>query len=329
MGACSAREIHSITMNDIQDSNSALLINIPTRTKNQSFIIEGQFYAICKRYMSLRPENSKNSSFFLCYQNGKCFSQTVGINTLSLMGKVVAKYLKLPDPNNYTGRSFLKSSVNVLKEIENEAYESQSFTTKPSVFLSESLEAPGVPKNETDSEDVLMHESDVSDTDVDDLDMVEGSEIKPIPERSKQKYELVYNGFMYWRRVRNINSFSEDILLTYFKELSKKYATSSLFLTCSMLKTTLWIYHKVNIKTYSKLRLFLKKNAEGFQAKKTKTFTPFEINKFINEAPNYVYHATKVIILCIYLFIYFMLHMQVISVTREFRFLQFSIFLLL
>lgn len=115
-----------------------------------------------------------------------------------------------------------------------------------------------------------------------------------LPKKSKGKYKVVYQAFIDWRRRKNVKSFSEAVLLAYFSELSEKYKSSSLWSYYSMLRSTLEINNNVKIENYSKLRAFLKRKAEGFRAKKAKTFTSEEINKFITEAPDDIYLVTKV-----------------------------------
>ncbi|KAL3283125.1 hypothetical protein HHI36_006281 [Cryptolaemus montrouzieri] len=61
-----------------------------------------------------------------------------------------------------------------------------------------------------------------------------------------------------------------------------------------MLRSTLTLYHKDHLDSYRKLQLFLKRNSEGHQPKKAKTFTPEELNKFIKEAPDKKFLLTKV-----------------------------------
>ena len=115
-----------------------------------------------------------------------------------------------------------------------------------------------------------------------------------LPQVSKKKYEIVYTAFMDWRSEKNINSYSENVLLAYFGELAQRYKSFSLWAQYSMLKSTLNINNNVDISKYSKLRAFLKRKSEGYIPKKAKTFTPEEINKFIKESPNGIYLATKV-----------------------------------
>lgn len=121
-----------------------------------------------------------------------------------------------------------------------------------------------------------------------------GTSIDLLTEKSKKKYETAYRAFMDWRTLNNFDSFSENVLLAYFKELSEKYKSTSLWAHYSMLRSKLIINNGTNIENYSKLRAYLKHLSEGYQPKRAKVFTPDQINKFINEAPDIVYLATKV-----------------------------------
>ncbi|XP_045472763.1 uncharacterized protein LOC123679295 [Harmonia axyridis] len=115
-----------------------------------------------------------------------------------------------------------------------------------------------------------------------------------LPEKSQNKYKTVYKNFQDWCSNKNIKSFTENVLLAYFSELSTKYKPSSLWTFYSMLRSTLDLNNSINIENYSKLRAFLKRQSEKHVAKKAKTFTPEQLNNFINEAPDEKYLATKV-----------------------------------
>lgn len=115
-----------------------------------------------------------------------------------------------------------------------------------------------------------------------------------LPEKSQDKYKSVYKNFLDWCSGKNANSFTENVLLAYFNELSTKYKASSLWTFYSMLRSTLNINNGIHIENYSKLRAFLKRKSEKHIVKKAKTFTPEQLNSFINEAPDESYLATKV-----------------------------------
>lgn len=115
-----------------------------------------------------------------------------------------------------------------------------------------------------------------------------------LPQKSKQNYTAAYNDFKKWRREKKTNSFDEIILLNYFDMLSESYSPNSLWSIYSKLKLTLNSYDHVNISNYTKLQSFLKRKNTGYQPKKSAVFTKDNIVKFLNDAPDEIYLATKV-----------------------------------
>lgn len=92
------------------------MVKIP-HTKNKvprTFTITGNFYDLYKKYSNLRPLDVPNKRFFLNYQNGKCTKQVVGINKFGGMAKQVALFLQLPNPEQYTGHCFRRTSATLL-----------------------------------------------------------------------------------------------------------------------------------------------------------------------------------------------------------------------
>ncbi|XP_029171249.1 uncharacterized protein LOC114940677 [Nylanderia fulva] len=117
-GACRREELTKIDIEDIEDKGSLLLIKIPT-TKNykpRTFVVTDEFYSTYKKYVKLRPKDIQTSRFFLNYQNGKCTQQPIGINKFGRMPKIIAKYLKLPDPDSYTSHTFRRTSATLLAD---------------------------------------------------------------------------------------------------------------------------------------------------------------------------------------------------------------------
>ena len=57
----------------------------------------------------------------------------------------------------------------------------------------------------------------------------------------------------------------------------------------SMIKSLLSIRNGVDISRYLKLRAYLKKQNEGYTAKKSRVFTKENFEKFIFEAPDEIY----------------------------------------
>lgn len=115
-----------------------------------------------------------------------------------------------------------------------------------------------------------------------------------LPKTSKKMYKRAYNLFLEWKGDRNAKSFSENVLMAYFGDLAKKFKSSTLWTQYSMLRTTLSIHNNIDIAKYLKLKAFLKRQSDGYRPKKSKIFTSNDINKFIKEAPDEIYLATKV-----------------------------------
>ncbi|XP_066256701.1 protein tramtrack, beta isoform-like isoform X10 [Euwallacea similis] len=117
IGACRRHEIHAITIDDVRDFGTAMTVSIPNQTSNlipRQFTITGDYYHYCVKYMKLRPDNAVSKSFLLNYQKGRCTVQNIGINKIGAMGKEVARFLNLPDPQMYTGDSFRRSAFKAI-----------------------------------------------------------------------------------------------------------------------------------------------------------------------------------------------------------------------
>ncbi|KAJ8912588.1 hypothetical protein NQ315_005751 [Exocentrus adspersus] len=69
---------------------------------------------IIKKYMHLRPKHVKIQKFFLFYNAGKCTCNPVGINTFGQIPRNIAKYLNIPNADQYTGHSFWRTSATIL-----------------------------------------------------------------------------------------------------------------------------------------------------------------------------------------------------------------------
>lgn len=116
MGACRRHELHQMKITNFNDLGSALLVTIPdTKTKIvRNFTVTAPYYEIYKKYANLRPPNVNGLWFFINYQKGKCTVQRIGLNKFGAMGKDIAKYLKLPNHELYTGHCFRRSSATIL-----------------------------------------------------------------------------------------------------------------------------------------------------------------------------------------------------------------------
>lgn len=103
-------------MNDIEDFGSKLLIKIPdNKTKKpRSFVINETYMPLYRKYVACRPENFESCRFFFKYSNGKGCRQVVGVHQFGKMPQIVAKFLNLPNADEYTGHRFRRSSATIL-----------------------------------------------------------------------------------------------------------------------------------------------------------------------------------------------------------------------
>ncbi|KAJ8984203.1 hypothetical protein NQ317_011112 [Molorchus minor] len=119
-GACRTDELVNLTVDDIEDVGSSLIVKIPnTKTKiPRIFVVTdvGNMLELFRKYLSLRPPHVKHKRLFLYYKAGKCSSQPVGKNTMGKIPNVVASYLKLPDVACYTGHRLRRSSATLLAD---------------------------------------------------------------------------------------------------------------------------------------------------------------------------------------------------------------------
>ncbi|XP_066582333.1 uncharacterized protein [Prorops nasuta] len=116
MGACRREELYNLLINDVEVFDNTILVNIPTNKTNKprAFTLIGTISNLCKKYINLRPNGMENKKFFLKYTKGRCSKQVVGINTFGKMSKDIAIFLKLKDPQLYTGHTFRRSSATLL-----------------------------------------------------------------------------------------------------------------------------------------------------------------------------------------------------------------------
>lgn len=87
--------------------------------------------------------------------------------------------------------------------------------------------------------------------------------------KSRVIYAAAYDKFHLWRIEKNA-PISENVILAYLTELSKKLKRPSLWANYSFLKAKILLNDKINIGTYSIAFSFLKRNAEGYKPKKAK-----------------------------------------------------------
>lgn len=117
-GAMRGEELRTLTINDIEENESVIIVTLRnTKTKKKrvfTITSEANGIELYRKYRKLRPQNTNHSRFFVCYRNGKCTVQPVGINTFYSLPRKIAEYLKLPDSNSYTGHCMRRSAATML-----------------------------------------------------------------------------------------------------------------------------------------------------------------------------------------------------------------------
>ncbi|KAJ8985577.1 hypothetical protein NQ317_011541 [Molorchus minor] len=92
-----------------------------------------------------------------------------------------------------------------------------------------------------------------------------------LPTKSRSLYDKAYNRFKKWCAEKNVQVYSENVLLAYFSENAKNYKSSTLWAQYSMVKT-----------------------GDGYQAKKSKILTKSEIDRFLSSADDKEFLMIKV-----------------------------------
>ncbi|KAJ8963565.1 hypothetical protein NQ317_013270 [Molorchus minor] len=93
-------------------------------------------------------------------------------------------------------------------------------------------------------------------------------------------YDLGYEKFEKWREEKKVKHVNEKVLLAYF-EGKKNLKASTLWTHCSMLRTELSLKKGIDIKTYNSLIAFLKRQSNGYHAKKSSFLTEVDDNNFL------------------------------------------------
>lgn len=117
-----------------------------------------------------------------------------------------------------------------------------------------------------------------------------------LPQKSKSEYEKFYQMFRDWQQEKKTDSFSENVFIAFFGNLLlKKWKSSTLWKVYSILKATINVKHDIDISRYKKLKSLLKRSSDNYVAKKSKIFTEENVKHFLENAPNEIYLATKVV----------------------------------
>ncbi|KAJ8669542.1 hypothetical protein QAD02_000801 [Eretmocerus hayati] len=119
IGCCRKGELVKMLMSYVTAMPDAYLIRIPaevtkTLTEN-TFMVVGPFYTVLKRYLEARKKIN-HERFFLTQRDGVFINSPAGDKTVSNAFKVVATFLKLPEPERYTGHCIRRTSATVYAE---------------------------------------------------------------------------------------------------------------------------------------------------------------------------------------------------------------------
>ena len=125
-------------------------------------------------------------------------------------------------------------------------------------------------------------------------ELADAANMELLPPKSKERYDRVYQEFKKWRNEKKVNSVSENILMAYFYDLSKKLKPTSLWSYHSMLKSTLNVNEKVDISKFCKLSFFLKRQSDDYTPTRASVFTEDEMKKFIFTADDKEWLLVKV-----------------------------------
>lgn len=123
-GACRRDELTKMSVDDIDDKGSILIVKIPDSKTNKSRVftltdddnLDISYLEMYRKYLKLRPLGISTSRLFLKYAKGVCIKQPVGVNTMAKIPTEVATFLNLPNPERYTGHCFRRTSATLLVE---------------------------------------------------------------------------------------------------------------------------------------------------------------------------------------------------------------------
>lgn len=107
-----------------------------------------------------------------------------------------------------------------------------------------------------------------------------------LPNKSRKRYQFKYESFLKWLEKSTAANISENILLAYFHQLSKKQCPTTLWSTYSMLRTMIKFHNNEDIGKHANLIGFLKSNSKGYVAEKADIFTDEQVFFCLKNAPD-------------------------------------------
>ncbi|EEZ99031.1 hypothetical protein TcasGA2_TC004905 [Tribolium castaneum] len=111
-----------MSVDDVHDRGNVIVVNIPdTKTyKPRTFTINGSnsipAIDVFRKYRKLRLESILHKRLFINNHKQKCTVQPFGINIISKFPEKIARFLCLPNSEEYTGHSFRRSSATLLAD---------------------------------------------------------------------------------------------------------------------------------------------------------------------------------------------------------------------
>jgi hypothetical protein len=135
----------------------------------------------------------------------------------------------------------------------------------------------------------------MSDSEEDNvLERIEAAAQEAVSNLIPRRLRDTYSRFEEWRSKQKVNCINEKVMLAYFLEKSKIVKPSTLWSVYSMLRTMISIDKNVDLSKYTNLIAFLKRQSEGYRAKKSKSFSKENIEKFLTTANDEDYLMQKV-----------------------------------
>jgi hypothetical protein len=90
---------------------------------------------------------------------------------------------------------------------------------------------------------VKMEESDPVPETI--LEEAEEATRQLLPAKFREHYEKVFSEFNDWKEERGVMTINKEVLLSYFLNLKKRYAISSMWSKYSMLKAAIKVYKNI------------------------------------------------------------------------------------
>ena len=108
-GACRSQEITEMKIDDVDIKTDSIFVFVPkTKTNNpRLFAITNPIWInLITNYINLRPAHINHRRLFIYYKSGRGTVQPIGLNKIGEMPRVIATYLNLENPEQFSGHCF-------------------------------------------------------------------------------------------------------------------------------------------------------------------------------------------------------------------------------